>query len=240
MKPLNPRIDPLEWQAYVDGELDAEARDRVEASLAVDPALAETVARDMRMRARLRAAYDPVLEEAVPERFRALLAADAPETGKVVALPSRAVPAWIGYALAASIAAVAAGLWWRDAQAPVRVDDGAMLAGGALARGLDQYLASEPDPASAVGIGSTFRDRDGRLCRSFSMRGDAPMQGLACRDGARWRITVLVGAASATGDGLRQAAAGISPVVMAEIEAHIDGDALMADEERAARDGGWR
>lgn len=37
-----------------------------------------------------------------------------------------------------------------------------------------------------------------------------------------------------------QAATGTSPVVMAEIEARIDGDALMVDEERSARDGGWR
>ncbi len=238
---MKPGIDPLELQAYIDGALDAVARDRVDASLAADPALAETVVRDMRMRARLRAAYDPVLEETVPERFETVLAEHLPKTGKVVALPSRAAPAWVGYALAASIAAVAAGLWWRNAQAPVRVDDGAMLAGGALARGLDERLASEPDTASAVDIGLTFRDRDGRMCRSFSMRGDAPVQGLACRDGGRWRIPVLVGAAYPPPDGgLRQAAAGTSPVLMAEIEARIDGEALMADDERAAREGGWR
>lgn len=238
---MTPRIDPLELHAYIDGALDADARDRVETALAADPVLAETVVRDMRMRARLRAAYDPVLEEAVPERFRAVLAEAAPQAGNVVPLPSRAAPAWLGYALAASIAAVAAGLWWRDAQVPVHVDGGAMLAGGALARGLDERLASEPDTASAVDIGLTFRDRGGRMCRSFSMRGDAPMQGLACREDGRWRIPVLIGTANpATEGGLRQAAAGISPVVMAEIEARIDGEPLLADGERAARDAGWR
>ncbi len=238
---MKSRIDPLELQAYVDGELDAEARDRVDASLAADPVLAETVARDMRMRARLRAAYDPMLEEAMPERFKIVLAADAPKTGKVVALPTRAAPAWIGYAVAASITAVAAGFWWSGAQAPVRVDDGAMLAGGALARDLDERLASEPDPTSPVGIGLTFRDRDGRMCRSFSMRGDESMQGVACREAGRWRISALIGAADpAAGEGLRQAAAGISPVVIAEIESRIDGEPLLADDERAARDAGWR
>ncbi|MFN3843995.1 MAG: zf-HC2 domain-containing protein, partial [Rehaibacterium terrae] len=62
------RISDERLMAYVDGELDAAQAAQVEAAIAADPALAAAVARQRRLRERLRAAFDPVLDQPVPER----------------------------------------------------------------------------------------------------------------------------------------------------------------------------
>jgi hypothetical protein len=243
-------IDPIEWQAWLDGELDDAACARIEAALAADPALVERAARDRRLRARLREAYDPVLDEPMPARFEALLATstDSATGDNVVPLPSRPAsphraPRWregLGYAMAAALAVVAIGGWWRHAQTTVLVEGGDLVAGGALARGLDEALAGAPDAKSPVAIGLTFRDRDGHICRSFSM-GTAPHAGLACRENGRWSLHALEGRAVTASDGeWRQAAAEMPPGVRAAVDDLLEGEALDAAQERVARDAGWR
>ncbi|WP_291194732.1 NepR family anti-sigma factor [Frateuria sp.] len=69
---MNP-IDDDTLQAYVDGELDASTAARVDAALAQDDALARRVRQAREVRAQLRAAFDPVLEEPVPDRLSAML-----------------------------------------------------------------------------------------------------------------------------------------------------------------------
>lgn len=239
-------IDPEHLQAYVDDALDADARARVEAAVAANPALASEVAAASRLRARLRAEFDPVLDEPMPERFAALFAAPATPAasvaGNVRALPARRTPprpAWWMLA-AASVAVVAIGLWWQAAHAPVRTADGVAFAGGALAEALDARLAGAPAVDAGVVIGLTFRDRDGRWCRSFEMP-EATLSGLACRESGRWHLPLLErGVPAPAGDALRQAASPASPALLGEIDARIAGEPLSADEERAARDAGWR
>ncbi len=63
--------------AYVDGELSAEERVRVEAAMQRDATVARRVAEQKKLRGELRAAFDGVLREPVPER---LLAAARGET----------------------------------------------------------------------------------------------------------------------------------------------------------------
>ena len=53
--------------AYVDGELDAEARAAVDAAIATDPVVAQRVARQRALRTALRSAFDGVLAEPVPQ-----------------------------------------------------------------------------------------------------------------------------------------------------------------------------
>lgn len=239
-------IDPEHLQAYLDGALDADARARIEAAVAEDPALAADVAAASRLRARLRAEFDPVLDEPMPERFAALLEAPATPAGSVAgnvrAFPARRPsprPAWWMLA-AASVAVVATGLWWQAARAPVRMADGVAFAGGALAESLDTGLAGAPGADADVAIGLTFRDRDGRWCRSFEMP-EATLSGLACRESGRWRLPLLErGARVPAGDALRQASSPASPALLGAIDARIAGEPLSADEERAARDAGWR
>ncbi len=99
--------------AYLDGELDAESANEVAAAIAPDPALARDAQRLAETAAALRAAFDDVLHEPVPER---LLAAARGELGgeKVVKFPEpRKRPAiqpaaglrrWAALPIAASVA----------------------------------------------------------------------------------------------------------------------------------------
>ncbi len=253
--------------AYADGQLDAAQAARVEAAIAADPALAAAVARHRALRARLREAFDPALEEPVPA---ALLAAARGETragGREAAPPGaapadastagvasmdeararreagrpprRGPPAWLAMAAVLVLGLAVGLLLGRPASAPVEVaGDGQLLARGELAHALESQLAAEAGERVAIGL--SFRDADGRWCRSFRLRGDAPLAGLACRgDDGGWRLQALAEAGAET-DGMRQAAADLPPAVLAAIDARLAGDAAGADEERAARDAGWR
>src|SRR5882724_6659466 len=55
--------------AYADGELDVKTRAQVEDAMAADPAIARRVAAHQALRKTLRAGFDKVLEEPVPERL---------------------------------------------------------------------------------------------------------------------------------------------------------------------------
>lgn len=275
-------ITDHELQAYVDGELAPADAARVQAACAADPELAARLAREQRVRERVRGAFNGVLDEPVPDRLAALLrsaggegeaaSADviplarrdttrqvgdtparptvaaattppAPDAARRVVPPSvrpRARGGWPAYALAASLAALAVSLWLRPAPGPVVVDDGALVARGALARGLDTALASAPSQAGDVAIGQSFRDTGGHVCRSFVLRGDDAMAGLACRIDDRWKMPVVT-SIEAAGDGeLRQASSAVPPEVQAAIDARLQGDVFDAAQERDARDAGWR
>ena len=258
---MNHDIDAQTLQAYVDGELAPDARTRVEAAIAADPALAAQVERERRLRARLRAAFDPVLDEPVPAQLSALLdahAADRPAdaiaatpaadiavpTADVVDLAARRPkrPAWVvpAYALAASVLVFAITLAWRPSLGPMRMQGDALIASGALARGLDSALASAPDAESAVAVGLSFRDADGRVCRSFVHRATPALAGLACRDGARWTLPVVSRPDATAAGEVRPASSAMPPEVQAAIDARLQGEVFDAAQERAARDAGWR
>lgn len=234
-----------ELMAYADGELDAAAAARVEAAIAVDPALAAIVAHHRALRADLRTAFAGELDAPVPERLSALLRDPAAGVVSLDAVRARRtppprvrLPAW-----AAVAAALALGLAiGRFAPAPapdLGSEGGTLFAGGALAETLETGLASAPADGP-VQLGLTFRGADGRWCRSFGLVRDEAVAGLACRDGAgRWQVPALAEAHASTGE-LRQAALALPPAVLAELEARLAGEALDADAERAARDAGWR
>jgi hypothetical protein len=258
-----------ELQAYVDGELEAVDIARVEAAIEADPIVAAQVERERRLRAQLRAAFDPVLDEPVPKRLAMLLHANGELAGvrmhdetrvdathgedastntadNVVPLRTRgerpARPRWHTpvYALAASLAVLAVSLWLRPAGGPVQMQGGELVARGELARGLDTALASEPGGDAALAIGLSFRDGEGHVCRSFVQRAESSLAGLACREGDRWTLPVLSRASDSGGAELRQASSGIPPEVQAAIDERVQGDAFDAEAERAARDAGWR
>lgn len=187
-------------------------------------------------RRRLSAAFDDVLNEPVPDRLTALLAepAPAPQVVDLGAVRARRQgmnnwAAWGGMA-----ATLMLGTLIGTRLAPPGGDD-RLLAQGAIARALDTQLASAP--AGPVAVQVSFKAKDGRFCRSFSTDGSA---GLACRerDGA-WALQQVAAVASA-GSGMRQAASSLPPAVLAAIDAAMAGEALNAEQEKAARDAGWR
>lgn len=246
--------------AYVDGELDAEARRAFEAALAGDPTLAPRVRAQQALRDRLRAAFASDLDEPVPERLAAALqrpAAPAASAATVADLDAarharrarRRVPAdwrWPEWgALAASLVLGLLGgrLAWTD-DAPFGAGAGsALVARGALADALTTQLASAPRAAAAVQVGVSFVDRDGAYCRSFVMDSRAAMAGLACRVGGQWQLQLLApagGARDAASGAYRTAGTELPAVLLNAIDARIDGAALDAAAERDAARRGWQ
>jgi hypothetical protein len=252
---MNP-IDDDTLQAYVDGELDAAGTARIDAALAHDDVLARRVRQARAVRAQLRAAFDPVLDEPVPARLSALL--QPPSSQAAISATSRVPPAgshgrgttrrrtprrWFvpGAALAASVALLAVAVWWwRSGDDLVRMQGSQSFAAGALNRALDRALASEPDAHAPVAIGLSFRSNDGHICRTFVLRSPPARAGLACHGDTGWALSVLSAAAPPEGGELRQAASALPPAVQAAVDARLRGDVFNAQQERAARDAGWR
>jgi hypothetical protein len=252
---MNP-IDDDTLQAYVDGELDASSAARIDAALAYDAVLARRVQQAREVRAQLRAAFDPVLDEAIPAHLSALLqspSAPAAAPAAPHALPvrgrgigtarHRATRRWLvpGAALAASVALLAVGLWWwQPAGDLIRTQGGQSFAAGALTRALDETLASEPKAHAPVAIGLSFRSTDGRICRTFVLRTPPARAGLACHGDAGWALPVLSTVAPTEGGELRQASSALPPAVQDAVDARLRGNVFDAQQERAARDAGWR
>jgi hypothetical protein len=216
--------------AFVDGELQPADRAAFEAELRGDPALAAAVERQSRLRARLAAAYDPVLAEPVPPHLTAA-ASTANDAG-----PARfGLPQW-----AAMAACLATGVLLGQAalpgRGPVAAEHGQLLARGDLARTLDRGLTADAAP---IRVGLSFRSREGGFCRTFTSSGDG-LAGLACRQGARWETRTLTAWKPAPGPAYRTAGADTPPEILAAVDGLIAGEPLDQAGERAARARAWR
>lgn len=185
-------------------------------------------------RRRMAAAFDGVLNEPVPDRLKALLAEPAAEIVDLgtARAQRRGMASWAAWGGMAATLVLGTLIGTRLTPS---AGDGRLLASAPIAKALDQQLASAPSGAIAVQV--SFKAKDGRWCRSFSTNASA---GLACReaDGA-WALQ-QVAAVSASGAGMRQAASSLPPSVLAAIDATMAGEALNAEQEKAARDAGWR
>lgn len=229
-------FDPATVAAYVDGELDDLTARRIEREAAADPALATEIERHRALKARLMAHFAPVSEEPVPERFRALL---IPDTGIDTSLADRReakrmrfTPVHWG-AIAASLAlGLTIGLQPWTPAADVTQANGTLAASGSLADALDTQLASNQPANADIRIGLSFRDKQGRTCRSFEGR---DLSGIGCHDGGRWALERTMGGRSESD--YRQASSGD---LAAAAAAMMAGDPYDADAERAARDRGWK
>ncbi|MFN3725424.1 MAG: anti-sigma factor family protein [Allosphingosinicella sp.] len=232
----------MEWDdeligAYADGELHALIQDRFEEALARDDSLRARVEREKMVRARLGGHFDPVLDEPVPERLRAMLEAKpaAPVVSIADARERRRLPrqAWIPAAMAASLAV---GLFGGQLIGGKGGVSSMPVAEGRLAEALDTQLASAPATSGDTRIGTTFRNGDGRVCRTF----DGPdVAGFACRDGGAWRIEMLAPGSGRQASGYQQATSGAMLVLQAAQE-RMAGEPVGEDEERRLRESGWR
>jgi len=230
-------IDDDMLMAFVDGELDEVSRARVERAVAEDSALQARLEQQQRLRDRLATHYGPTLEEAVPERFRAML-----ETNVVpfpAAAPRPARPLW--QALTALAATLLLGLMvgrtlLAPAAGPFAVENGTMVASGALAEALETRLASAQPRDAATRIGVTFARNDGRPCRTFDSQAAA---GIACRTGDRWQVMMTAAGAGPQGGDYRQAGSE-NLLVQQAAQEMMAGEAYDDAAERRARDSGWR
>lgn len=221
--------------AFVDGELDHLTARRIERAAETDVALAADIARHRALKAQLTVHYDPIANEAIPERLRMLLAVD----DKVdVSLADRRDTRRVRFsaihwsAIAASLVlGLTIGLRpWLPA-ADVTTKNGALIASGRLAKALDTQLASNQPGDAAVRIGLSFEDQAGRYCRTFEGN---TLNGIGCREGDYWQLERSL-RGQATAD-YRQASSGELAAAAAAMMGH---DALDAEGERSARDSGW-
>jgi hypothetical protein len=181
------------------------------------------------MRRRLRAGYEDIAHEPVPERLAALVAGTTASRWRL--------PSWAAIAATIVVAAVVGILLMRGLATPYEEVDGVLVARGPLETALTTELASRPSDA-AVTIGISFRDREGEFCRTFHLQQETPVAGLACRGGAAWELRILADAPARDGE-VHPAGAMPVPVLQA-VDAAIDGEPLDAAAEAAARDAGWR
>ncbi|MBX3562301.1 MAG: anti-sigma factor [Sphingomonas sp.] len=224
--------------AYLDDELDSDARAAIEAALAADPALRDRLETQRRLRDRLTAHYGPVADEPVPERLRALL---EPSDEKVVdfaaARVRRARPVWQNFAAIAAtlVLGLVIGRGLPSDSGPIAIEDGMMVARGSLAEALDTQLASAQAPDATTRIGISFARADGSLCRTFD---GADFSGLACREAQGWRVMTTAGGSGGQTGGYRQA--GGAAIVLQAAQEMMAGEPFDADAERRARDADWR
>ena len=232
--------------AYADGELDAATRAAVERAMLRDPALAERVRQHQALRSDVFAAFAPVTGEAVPQRLKA-----AAGGGKVIHLNTRrkggaeaanerrwSWPEWGTIAAALVVGVLAGGVGLKGVQGEPQLAaaaDGKLAARGQLAAALGSQLAGAAP--GAVKIGASFVGKDGNYCRSFMMGVAA---GLACKDGAEWKVPVTAQAAPAADGAYRQAGSEMPTAVLEAIDQRISGKTLDAAAELAAKNAGWK
>jgi hypothetical protein len=231
-------IDDAKFFAWLDGELDAAEAAEVEAEVAADPRLARRAEQHRALGAQLREAFETVANAPVPER---LANAVKPPLADVIDLASRRarwspLPQWAAIA-ATLVVGIIVGTTLNSERgaSPVEVRGGKMYAAAGLDQALEKQLASA-GRAQAVRVGVTFRDQGGAICRSFADKGSS---GLACRDGKDWQLRGLFAAPEGQQGDYRMAA-GADPNLAALIDSTIAGDAFDAEQEKTARDRGWR
>lgn len=238
--------DDSDFFAWLDGELDGAAAATMAAKVAADPELTKLAEKHLALRATLRGAFDPVSAAPVP----AALAETVRPRAIVIDLAAareaqrpRVSGGWIRQA-AAMAASLAIGLFVGrtlladhagPADGPVSVAGGKLIAASALRQSLTSSLASKPAQKGAR-IVLSFRDQRGIICRSFV---DGATSGLACREGAEWRLRGLFQGEEGQAGAYRMAA-GPDPALAALVDAEIAGDPLDAAGEAAAKAKGWR
>jgi hypothetical protein len=237
-------IDETQFFAWLDGELPDDQATEVERKVAGDPELQRKVAEHRALAAGLRSAFAPVVEAPLPSRLTELLASPPESTVVSLAEAREDRKARSGLTQWKQIAAMAATLALgivvgsqlaEDASSPIQAEAGRLVAGADLESALYSQLASAPaDEGPRIGI--TFRDRSGAFCRTFEDQGSA---GLACREGAAWRIRALFQGPEGQSADYRMAT-GVDPRLMELVDATIKGEPLDAAQERAALKRGWR
>ncbi|MEJ0061288.1 MAG: NepR family anti-sigma factor [Terricaulis sp.] len=244
------RITDDVLMAFADGELPAEEAERIEAMMRDDREMAARVTRFRSVRSALRAAYDSVAQEPIPDRLRALLhdveaaapSAPEPSAAPIVHLSAErerrrfSAPTWAAIAAGLVVAVLAGRMSTPDSL--FVGEAGHLHAGGQLTRVLDTRLASAPENANDdIRVGLTFRTAEGDVCRTFTGNGDdGGVSGLACHEANDWAIRIAAATPASDGE-YRQA--GAETVVMDMVDALIAGEPLDAAQEQAARDNHW-
>jgi len=228
------QIDEAKIIAWLDGELPPEEAKDVARAVANEPALRRLADAHEAIRARFAATFAPIAAEpvALPARSSvvSLDSARAARAARTTA-PPRPLRQWaVPGALAASL--IVGFLIGQIGQGSGLGDHAdALTIGSPLAQELDAQLSGRAGP---VHVALSFRDREGRYCRSFTA---VHLAGVACRAGTSWRLRYGAPVQAQNGD---YRMAGNDPVEAAAVAALIAGEPLDAAAERKAQASGWR
>jgi hypothetical protein len=227
--------------AWLDGELSPDDAARVQAEVAANPEMARLAEQHRAMQAQMKAAFDPVADEAVPERLRDAIRPTHTDVIDFAALEQArrerrfgSLPQWAAMAATLAIGIFVGTAIPQRSSAPVEVRGGKLYAASALGGALDKQLASAP--AGDVRIGLTFRDRSGAVCRTFTQ---TQSTGLACRNSGRWQLRGLFAVPEGQSGAYRMAA-GMDPNLAALVDSTMAGEPFDAAQEKAAKEKGWR
>jgi hypothetical protein len=238
--------------AYVDGELDESSHKAFERLIEQEPELAARVERQHALRTRLLDAFQPTLDEPLPQRLvDAAHSRRRPRRGATdtVRQPLRETirgPAWFAIAASLVVGVLLGQRVFVDdnlAGKMIVSDRAGLRAAGLLAQALSTRLAAEPDDASAVRIGLTYRNNAGEYCRTFVTFSDVDVAGLACHDeNDEWRIRVLETqrATPGTAGAMRQAATVLPESIRRKVESELAGEPLDQAGEVEARARDWQ
>ena len=227
--------------AWLDGELDAAEAAEVEAQVDADPNLQKLADDHRALAARLRTTFDPVADE--PTSIQSF-ATD--EIDNVSSL-TRARVARAGFeprkfwAQAAAIAVVFATgiatgqMLFSAPNSPIAPEAGRLVASASLEQALYSELAGQPSEGGPR-IGLTYRDKGGKVCRSFT---DQAASGIACLDDGDWRMEAVFQSPAGQATEYRMAS-GTDPRLAAIVDDNIAGEPFDAEQERRARDTGWK
>ncbi len=221
---------------------------------AFDPVLLETIPNSLIASAR---ATPAVMSGAANEhaatvtdlrRVRAARAAEAKEAAASARRAETTRRPWTWFewgAMAASVAAgaVIAHLVLKSPDASrIGTQQGQIVAQADLSQALTTQLASDQPASAPVQIGVSFKSKSGDTCRTFTVKEQSVLGGLACRAGDAWHVQVLANVPSGANaqGGYKPAGSGMPAAVLAAVEQEIDGEPLDAVGESAARARGWR
>jgi hypothetical protein len=239
--------------AYVEDRLDRAERERIELAMARDGQLSQRVARFRAAQGRRRGS----LGGALAQRGRGLLPktsgvservgpAQIIDLARVRAERMRRIERTHRTRTAARGLGVLAGLlgglfagWfierWSSGDNLTEFRAGALLARGVLQRALNEQPSGEPAARTAVRIGQSLRARSGGYCRTFELAGGGLTDGLACKQGERWRLLALMDATASAPHGFPA----VPPGLLAAVNANTSGQPLDAAGENEARRDGW-
>lgn len=238
------RYDDETLMRRVDGELTPEQGERIDAEALHDSDLADRLTRMRGLRTLARDAFviAPDPRDAALSRLIAG-AAPAPSPWSRVsqvladAFAPRRAALWGGLAVATFVGGVFVGALLNAPQETFTLSPEGKIADAGLVLVLDRGLASDAPDVAGRAVALTYRDADGRWCRTFRA-GEAGVAGLACRDKGQWAIRALAPLGTPTGE-VRTAAADTPDVILSAVDASLAGETLNSTAEAWARDGGW-
>lgn len=233
-------FSPETIMAYVDGELDLVTARHIEAAMANDAELAAQVRAQRALRQKLSARFDPILDEPVPDALLKRFAVDTSLAARRTARAGRFARLtrsvqWGALAASLAIGLLAGHFFWSRPSGLVVERGGQLMAAGALDKALETQLAWSQAANAPTHIGLTFRDTNGKICRTFE---GERLSGVACRSGSQWQLLHALSGGRETSQQYRQASSG----ALDEIAEGLMGttDAFDAVQEREARLKKWK